>query len=316
MTDASFLPVSVVMPVFNDRESSLLLLQDIAKLPGATRWQFCLVDDGSTRNAPELADLKAAGLQGCVLRLLRNVGHQSAIACGLGYASATWPEATVVLIDADGEDQPHDIPKLLGGVDPSTISACVAARRNRSESFSFKAFYVIYKMLFRALTGRIIRFGNFMALSPKAAKRVSVMSETWVHVAASLLASRVPTTMVETDRGTRYAGKSTMNFVALAVHGMRATMVFADVVFMRILIASILVISVAATIPLIALSMKFMGLASPGWLTTVLGATASIMIQVASLAAVSLVLAGVSRSDTPGNVAKRFKEYIATVETT
>jgi polyisoprenyl-phosphate glycosyltransferase len=311
-----FSGVALIMPVFNDRESCKMLLRDIGKISAAKNWNFCLVDDGSLRNAPETIDLNDAGLSGVVLRLHRNVGHQPALACGLGYACDQWKNTRIVLLDSDGEDRPEDILQLLEKLDSQKNGAMVAARRRRSESLSFQVFYMIYKFLFRALTGNTIRFGNFMALSPLAAKRLSAMNETWVHVAASLIASRTPIALVETDRGNRYAGNSTMNFVSLAIHGMRATMVFADAVFMRMIILSILIIFGSATFTTIAIAIKFLGFASPGWLTTVLGSTASIMIQVASLAAVSLVLAGIKQSDTPQNVSKKFQEYIASVEKT
>jgi polyisoprenyl-phosphate glycosyltransferase len=304
------------MPVFNDRESCAMLLNDIGKISVAKNWNFCLVDDGSIRNAPQISDLKNAGLRGVVLRLHRNIGHQPALACGLGYVCDQWKNNSVVLIDADGEDRPEDILRLLEKLNPAELGASVAARRRRSESISFQLFYAIYKFMFRALTGRTIRFGNFMALTPSAARRVSAMNETWVHVAASLIASRTPISLVETDRGHRYAGKSTMNFVSLAVHGMRAIMVFADALFMRIIILSLFVILGSTAFMIAAITMKFFGLTSPGWLTTVLGATASIMIQVASLAAVSLVLAGVKESDTPQKVSRKYEEYIAAIEET
>jgi glycosyltransferase involved in cell wall biosynthesis len=316
MTCGAEVEMTVVMPVFNDQESCAQLLAEIAELPDARQWHFCLVDDGSIRSPPRVLDLAQAGLSGVVLRLHRNVGHQSAIACGLTYACATWEGTGVLVIDADGEDRPVDIPELLSRLDTSTCSASVALRRRRSEGAAFRVFYAIYRRLFRVMTGRTIRFGNFMALSAPAARRLSSMHETWLHVAAALLASRIPVQTVSIDRGCRYAGRSTMNFVSLSVHGMRAMMVFADTVFMRILMACVGVIATASLLTAVAGALKFFERASPGWLTTVASSMGIVTIQMASLVAVSLVLAGVMHGDSPREVLNRYKDFIADVEST
>src|SRR5580704_10884793 len=150
--------IVVIIPVFNDRLSCSQLLTHISKLKDAADWQVCLVDDGSICDAPEISDLAVAGLSGVILRLARNIGHQSAIACGIGYAAANWKSACVLIMDADGEDRPEDIPSLLAGLNRSAFDAVVAARGQRNERALFRSFYFLYKMAFNLLTGRTIQF--------------------------------------------------------------------------------------------------------------------------------------------------------------
>ena len=47
-------------------------------------------------------------------------------------------------------------------------------------------------------------------------RRLVVVSELWNHYAAAVLRSRIPYAIIPTDRGTRIAGKPTMNWTAKA----------------------------------------------------------------------------------------------------
>jgi hypothetical protein len=62
--------------------------------------------------------------------------------------------------------------------------------------------------------------------------------ETWNHVAAAVFKSRLPFSTIPTTRGFRIAGRSSMNFVALVVHGLSALSVFGEIVGVRLLVAS------------------------------------------------------------------------------
>ena len=69
-----------------------------------------------------------------VLRLRRNVGHQRAIAIGLAFIHAHRPCRAVVVMDADGEDRPSDVPRLLARLDAAGDPAIVFAERTRRSS--------------------------------------------------------------------------------------------------------------------------------------------------------------------------------------
>lgn len=305
---------AIILPVFNDRASLLVLLRAIAALPDAKVWRLCIVDDGSTIDPPQAADLGMAGLTGVVLRLCRNMGHQAAIACGIGYVAAQWPEADAVIMDADGEDRPQDIAALLACLDRAGLHAVVAVRRRRTESLGFRIGYAVYKRLFRLLSGQAMQFGNFMALSAPALRRLASMTETWTHVAAALIASRLPIRRVPTDRGTRYAGRSSMNLVSLSVHAARGLMVFADIVLMRLILACVALVGVAALLGLLAIGLKVTGNATPGWFTSAFGLLVLLVVQMAGIFAVSLVLLGVSRGGVLRNAASAHRDCIAATE--
>uniref|UniRef100_A0A2X0QWG1 Glycosyltransferase n=1 Tax=Candidatus Nitrotoga fabula TaxID=2182327 RepID=A0A2X0QWG1_9PROT len=160
--------VIIVMPVYEDGDASSRLFRELASLPG-NKVFVVAVDDGAVCHPLEITSLENAGVEGVILRLRRNVGHQRAIAIGLGYVSEhIQPYHLTVVMGSDGEDLPSSIAVLLEQLKNEPVDVAVARRRKRIESLSFKVCYVVYKHLFRMLTGRFISFGNFMALKPHA----------------------------------------------------------------------------------------------------------------------------------------------------
>lgn len=285
----------VVTPVFEDSEASARLFEELSAAFGQ-QVHVVAVDDGSVRHPVDLGKLDAAGLRGTVIRLRRNVGHQRAIALGICYVAEHMGTAQVVVMDSDGEDLPASIPELLNALDSPEVDLVVAQRKTRVETLRFKAFYFFYKWLFKVLTGRQISFGNFMALKPAAVKRLAAMQELWTHVASCVLGSRLRIRTCALDRGPRYAGQSKMDFVGLVLHGFRGVMVFAEDVLVRVGIASALIAMLALVAGLATVVLKVSGFATPGWFSVALGILALMFLQTGSLALISLMLTGVSKS--------------------
>lgn len=300
----------VVTPVFEDVEASSRLFAELAAMAGDDLFVVA-VDDGSVAQPVQPAPLESAGVEGVVLKLRRNVGHQRAIAIGLAWASGRLRDGQrVVVMDSDGEDVPATIPALLDALAPEDVDVVVAQRRSRVETLKFKAFYVVYKALFSILTGRRISFGNFMALKPDAVRRLVSMQEATVHVAAAVLASRLRTRVVPLDRGPRYAGQSKMNFVGLALHGFRAFMVFADEVLARVGIFCMIIAGFSVVGAVVAVILKLVDSSSPGWFSIAMGILFVLFLQTGTLVLMTLMLTGVVRS---GNVVTSI-DYAAFVE--
>ncbi len=286
----------VVTPVYEDRIASSRLFKEL-KLSLGRDVFVVAVDDGSVREPVEPSAIAAAGLKGVVVRLKRNVGHQKAIMVGIGYVAQHLPMATCVVMDSDGEDLPSTIPDLLAPLAADDVDVVVAQRRSRVETVEFKLFYVIYRFLFKLMTGRSISFGNFMALKPSAVKRLAGMHELGIHVAACVLTSKLRVTRQPISRGPRYAGKSKMNFSGLVLHGFQAFMVFAEYVLVRVGIACTAIAAFSLAGILISLLLKLFGHATPGWSSTVMGILALVLSQTGVLTLMTLMLTGIVRGN-------------------
>jgi len=286
----------VVMPVYEDVEASTKLFQELRRTQGSATY-IVAVDDGSVRQPVDVAAISDAGLEGVVIRLRRNVGHQRAIAIGLSYVAENFgDDAVVIAMDSDGEDTPESITELIAGLDAADVDVVVATRKSRVESLKFKTFYIVYKMLFSLLSGRQISFGNFMAAKMPAVRRLASMQELWTHVAASVLGSKLRVRTCALDRGPRYAGRSKMNFVGLALHGFRALMVFAEDVLVRVGIACVLLAGLSVAGGVIAMLLKALGFATPGWFSLAFGILLLVFLQTAALTLIVLMLSGMIRS--------------------
>lgn len=302
------IPLVIVTPVYEDREASSQLFQDLAREFGASAF-VVVVDDGSVREPVAPSALKRAGLSGVVIRLRRNIGHQRAIAVGLGFVADELPSAErVVVMDSDGEDRPATVHALLEALDRGGVDVAVAERRSRVETLRFRTFYAIYKLIFGAMTGRRISFGNFMALKPSAVKRLSAMHETWTHVAGAVLGSKLRLALVPLDRGARYAGQSKMNFVGLTLHGFKALMVFAEDVLVRVGLACVLISGLAVAGAIAAVVLKLIGFATPGWFSVALGVLFLVFLQTAALTLVTLMLSGVMKGGAV--LAEAYRDYV------
>lgn len=104
------LDVSVVLPVHNEAAS----LEEVhAELEGVllgitATWEIILVDDGSTDNTREVARaLSGGGTRTIVLG--RNFGQTAALAAGVDAATGK----VVITMDADGQNDPSEIPRML-----------------------------------------------------------------------------------------------------------------------------------------------------------------------------------------------------------
>jgi hypothetical protein len=216
-----------------------------------------------------------------VLELRRNLGHQRAIAVGLSFVEQDRPGRLVVVMDGDGEDDPVDVPRLVAASRADGGRAIVFAERaKRSESLKFRTFYVLYKLLHRLLTGERVRVGNFSAIPPRRLESLVVVSELWNHYAAAAFKSRQPVLLVPTRRAKRLDGRSSMNFISLVVHGLSAISVYSEVVGVRLLVMSLVLIGLIVGGLLTTIGIRLAtDLAIPGWATTAAGLLMVLLLQ-------------------------------------
>jgi hypothetical protein len=287
--------IIVVTPVYEDMQASSMLFKELALEFGQDVF-IVAVDDGSVKQPLPISAIDDAGLEGVILKLRRNVGHQRAISIGLGFVAERMDShQRVVVMDSDGEDLPSTIPSLLKAVDHEAVDLAVAERKRRIETLKFKVFYLVYKHFFKLMTGRVINFGNFMALKQQAVNRLVAMQELSIHLAGAVLASKLRSTVCPLDRGPRFAGQSKMNFVGLVLHGFKALMVFAEDVLVRVGIACGLIAALSVIGAGVAIILKMIGFSTPGWFSVALGILVLMLLQTAALALMTLMLTGVVR---------------------
>jgi glycosyltransferase involved in cell wall biosynthesis len=130
------LEVSVVVPIYNERENVSLLHQRVQETLDALgrTWELVLVDDGSTDGSFEV--MKQICLKDWrvrVVRLRRNFGQTPALSAGFNHARG----AVIVTMDGDLQNDPTDIPRLLAKLEEG-YDIVSGWRKDRKDPFISK----------------------------------------------------------------------------------------------------------------------------------------------------------------------------------
>jgi dolichol-phosphate mannosyltransferase len=122
--------LSIVVPVFNEADNVLPLAREVAvAMSGVARsWELVLVDDCSSDDTwKRIAEANAADPHVRGLRLERNSGQSAAVWTGL--TATTSP--LLATLDGDLQNDPADLPRLLGELDSCDfVSGWRANRRD------------------------------------------------------------------------------------------------------------------------------------------------------------------------------------------
>jgi dolichol-phosphate mannosyltransferase len=133
--DAANPDLSVVVPVFNEEENLPILAREIeAALDGQSLdgrkldYEVVWVDDHSTDRSFEVLRELAAKPRHRLLRNRRNRGQSSALVAGFRAARG----AVVVTLDADLQNDPADIPRLLRELEGCDLVCGIRTERHDS----------------------------------------------------------------------------------------------------------------------------------------------------------------------------------------
>jgi glycosyltransferase involved in cell wall biosynthesis len=141
--------ISVVVPVHDEEQSVTPLYEELraALAPIDRQWEAVFVDDGSTDGSfAALTRLHADTDNVKVVRLRRNFGKAAALAAGFRHAAGD----VVVTIDADLQDDPAEIPRLLVKLDEG-FDLVSGWKTQRRDPLSRR----IPSRIFNAVVGRV-----------------------------------------------------------------------------------------------------------------------------------------------------------------
>ena len=144
--------LSLVVPVFNEEESLQVLHEEIARHVGSMGlpWEVIYVDDRSRDGSLDLLlELQAQDDHVRVLRFRRNFGQTAAMAAGFDHARGE----LVVTLDADLQNDPADIPRLVAELERG-FDIVVGWRKRRQDGFVLRRLpSILANKLLSGLTG-------------------------------------------------------------------------------------------------------------------------------------------------------------------
>jgi glycosyltransferase involved in cell wall biosynthesis len=126
--------LSVVVPVYNEEENVPALAQKLHDALSAMgrAYEIILVDDGSTdRSWARLVEAAKRHPQFRLIRFRRNFGQTAAMSAGIDAAQ----NDVVVTLDADLQNDPADVPRLLDEMERNDCAVVSGWRKDRKDPF-------------------------------------------------------------------------------------------------------------------------------------------------------------------------------------
>ena len=208
--------VSVVVPVFN--EGSVLsefILRCLKVLGGLSHpWELILVDDGSRDASPGLIARAAEENTGKVLGVIfnRNYGQHRAVLAGFAQSRGD----IVVTLDADLQNPPEEIPKLLAKIEEG-YDVVGTVRRDRCDPLFRRIFSWMINRITAKATGVAMEDYGCMLRAYRRSVVDAILQcperSTFVPVLANMFAARI--TEIEVAHASRSKGESKYGFFKL-----------------------------------------------------------------------------------------------------
>ncbi len=154
--------ISIVIPVFNERENLEELYQRLRQVLNSLGkdYEIILVDDGSRDGSLEtMKELRARDDRIVVVQLSRNFGQHPALAAGLSQARGD----VAVIMDADLQNPPEEIPKLLRGLDQG-YDLAYGIRKGRQDGLGKRLGSWTADLLMKLLLGEKSNISPFLAV--------------------------------------------------------------------------------------------------------------------------------------------------------
>ena len=199
--------LSVVAPVYNEEGTIDEFYSRVLAALEGVNFELVLVDDGSSDSSPAILDrLAGSDPRVRLVYLSRNFGHQTALTAGLDHARGD----AVVMLDADLQDPPELIPRMLdhwrGGCD---VVYAVRERREGESRFKLSTAKWFYKLFDKLAQVELEHnSGDFRLLDRKPLDALLAMRERNRFLRGMTVWVGYTQAAVSYRRDPRYAGET------------------------------------------------------------------------------------------------------------
>jgi undecaprenyl-phosphate 4-deoxy-4-formamido-L-arabinose transferase len=208
--------VSLVVPAYNEEQSlPELISRCVAVGRGLARdFELIVVDDGSRDRSAEIVAVAARQDPTHVVAVLlnRNYGQHAAVMAGLAHARGT----IVVTLDADLQNPPEEIPKLVDAIDAGHDVAGGVRTRRHDSRFRLLASKLMNRIMRRLTRVAVSDYGCMLRAYRRDVVDAVLSCEehgAYVPALANSFAGRI--VEIEVEHVERRAGRSSYRFSTL-----------------------------------------------------------------------------------------------------
>jgi glycosyltransferase involved in cell wall biosynthesis len=211
--------ISVVIPVYNNAATLEELARRIDAALAPRDYEIIFVNDGSSDASLErLRRIAAGNSRVRLIALARNFGQHPAISAGFEHAAGD----AIVLMDADLQDRPEDIPAMLDKMRDG-IDIVYTRKAQAAEGAAVRITSSLYHYVFSRITGsqRFADIGTLRAFNRKFLAAVLQYRERNVLYGPLMVYMGFNSDFVDVVRDARPSGRSGYTFagrLALAVN--------------------------------------------------------------------------------------------------
>lgn len=200
--------ITVLLPAYNEAENLPHVVKEIGDVLSQrfATWSILVVDDGSTDGSRGVLDELCDSMAELdYVRLRRNFGKSEALRVGFREVNAD----LVVLMDADGQDDPNELDKMVDLLDQGwdLVTGRRSVRNDRFVKRNTSKIYNAATAWVSGVEGKDFNSG-FKAMRGEVAKSVEMYGELhrYIPVLAAWAGFRV--TEVDVEHRARIAGRS------------------------------------------------------------------------------------------------------------
>ncbi|HZM64570.1 MAG TPA: glycosyltransferase family 2 protein [Candidatus Saccharimonadales bacterium] len=209
--------ISILIPAYNEQEVLLHLYERLGKLAGQTPnydFEFLFINDGSRDKTLEIIkEYAAKDDRVAYVNLSRNFGKETAMIAGLDHVTG---DATVI-IDADLQDPPELIPKMIGYWEEGYDDVYARRSSRAGESWIKKTTSEVFYRILQKSTNIPIQqdTGDFRLLSRRCVEALRQFRESQRYTKGMFSWIGYKKKEILYDRDPRAAGETKWNYFKL-----------------------------------------------------------------------------------------------------
>ncbi|PCJ05056.1 MAG: hypothetical protein COB16_16900 [Rhodobacteraceae bacterium] len=199
--------VNIMVPVMNNEETLQQLMHEVTEALSnmVDKCEFVFVDDASTDGSlGVLEQIAGADPTVQVLANPKNLGQQASIRKGLALCRGD----AVVVMDADLQDPPSAIPKLLLALADGPYDAVFATRSGRYQSRARMLSGTVFRYLIGHLTALPKGAGCFVAIRGGVAAQLAAKKNQRFYLAGLIGCGDYRISALPVERSMRQVGRS------------------------------------------------------------------------------------------------------------